>query len=66
LPNRHQIAVFLDDCKKEDTARVMARIQQFFEERLLFGLAHCPSDGLDPEELLNLAVKRLQDQCDQK
>ncbi len=59
LPARRQIAMVLDDCKLEDAPRLMKRISLAFNSDLPYGMAHCPSDGLDPGALMDLAANRL-------
>ncbi len=59
LPDQHQIALVLNDCKNEDTFRVMKRVLDRLKVRLKFGSAHCPTDGLDSGLLLEIAQKRL-------
>jgi hypothetical protein len=60
LPERGQIALVLDDCKPEDAPRLLQRIKNTLGHELQFGIAHCPSDGVDPGALLGLAERRVQ------
>jgi hypothetical protein len=59
LPERNQLALVLDDCKAEDAPKVMAKISRGLNLALSFGVAHCPSDTLDPEKLFALSEARL-------
>lgn len=63
LKDRCQVALVLDDCKSEDAPRLMERISQKLKRPvsapLRYGVAQCPSDGLDPALLLPLAQSRL-------
>lgn len=59
LPERKQLALVLDDCKAEDAPKVMSKIGRSLNLELAYGVAHCPSDTLDPEKLLALAQERL-------
>jgi hypothetical protein len=64
LRDRAQVALVLDDCKAEDAPRLMDRIGQKLAKKnldggLVFGVAQCPSDGLDPAMLFPLAESRL-------
>jgi hypothetical protein len=63
LKERGRIALVLDDCKSEDAPRLMDRITQKLKKTggrpLAYGVAQCPSDGLDPGQLLPLAESRL-------
>lgn len=65
LPARRQIALVMYDCKTEDAPGLVARISESLRphtktEKLPFGSAHCPTDGLDPVVLLELAEMRLE------
>ncbi len=62
LPESQQVSLVLDDCKPEDIPGLMERIQKNLGRRIRFGVSHCPSDGLDPSELLGLAEKRIKTQ----
>ena len=59
VPQRRQVALVLDDCKVGDAPRVMKRIEKAIGMMLDSGVAHCPSDGLDPAKLLDIANRRL-------
>lgn len=59
LASRGQVALVMDDCKPEDAPRLIARMEKAFGKKLVFGVANCPSEGVDPDELLKLAEKRL-------
>jgi hypothetical protein len=59
LVARHQLALVVDDCKLEDTPKLMRRISQATAQDLLYGSAHCPTDGIDPSKLLAIAEQRL-------
>jgi hypothetical protein len=59
LPLWNRVALVLDDCKPEDVPRLIGRIHQSLGRDLVFGAAHCPSDGHDPRVLLELAESRL-------
>ena len=60
LPSRKQIAIVLDDCKKGDAKAVVNRFEKSLGLTLRFGVAHCPEDGLDPSNLIEIAESRLQ------
>ncbi len=59
LPREGQVAVVLDDCKPEDAPGLMGRIRDRLGQPLRMGVACCPSEGLDPAYLLELAGRRL-------
>jgi hypothetical protein len=63
LKERGELALVLDDCKPEDAPRLMDRIIQKLNKNaggtIHYGMAQCPSDGLDPAGLLELASSRL-------
>jgi hypothetical protein len=59
LPKTHRVAVVLDDCKPEDAPGLMGRIRDRLGQPLKMGVACCPSEGLDPSYLLELAGRRL-------
>ena len=58
LPD-HRVALVLDDCKPEDAPKLLSRIERSLGIGLQSGLAFCPGDGVDPEQLIELAKKRL-------
>lgn len=62
LPRRNQLALVLDDCKAEDIPGLMGRLEKSLGQKLSYAAAHCPSDGLDPGELVQIASKRLKKQ----
>lgn len=59
IPSKDQVALVLDDCKPEDAPRMMKRLENSFSAPLRYGIAHCPTDCLDPGELIALANSRL-------
>lgn len=59
LPRSQEVALVLDDCKAEDAPRLLGRLEKALERKLQFGMAHCPSDTMDPARLLTLARERL-------
>jgi hypothetical protein len=62
LRERGELALVLDDCKPEDAPRLMERINQKLSKsagRIVYGVAQCPADGLDPALLMGLASQRL-------
>ncbi len=59
LPSRRQVALVLDDCKPEDAPRLLERIQKSMGQVLRYGVAACPSEGIDPAHLMELAARRL-------
>ncbi|MGZ3698246.1 MAG: histidine kinase dimerization/phospho-acceptor domain-containing protein [Bdellovibrionota bacterium] len=61
LPERSQLALVLDDCKEEDVPRLLNRIERALERTFRFGAAHCPADGLDPADLMEIAQKRVRE-----
>lgn len=56
---RNQLALVLNDCKNKGVSVLMKKIEQAVGERLAFGAAHCPCDGMDAEILFDVAQKRL-------
>lgn len=58
LPSTSQVALVLDDCKSEDVSKFVERVFQKLGKSLPFGFAQCPTDGLDPSQLFELAEKR--------
>lgn len=67
LPRAGQVAVVMDDCKKADAPKIVARLfEEMNREAAKFltnaraGLASFPEDSTDPEELLVLARQRLE------
>lgn len=59
LPNKSQVALILEDCKIEDAPRLLLRLEKRIGMKLQFGVSTCPSDGLDPRELMKWATKRM-------
>lgn len=59
LPEKKQLALIMDDCKPEDVAKLMERVSRELKQKLVFGSAQCPQDGLDPGGLVSLAQGRL-------
>lgn len=59
LPEKDQLALVMDDCKPEDAPALLKRLESKVGQNLKFGLAHFPTDSLDPDQLLKLAEKRL-------
>jgi hypothetical protein len=60
LPSQGRVAMILDDTKREDTHLVIRRIEKALGFSLKTGFAHCPSDCLDPSELMDLANSRIE------
>ena len=59
LPSLNQLAVVLDDCRIEDAARIMKRVERALDQKLFYSSVQSPSDGLDALELLKLGAQRL-------
>jgi hypothetical protein len=59
LPKTHQLAMVLDDCKQESIPLLLKRIEKALGIQLHYGFAHCPTDGLDPGQLMEFARQRL-------
>lgn len=59
LEAQGEIALVLDDCKPEDAPGLLSRLARAIGEELQYGIAHCPSDGLDPAALVGVARKRI-------
>ncbi len=59
LPNTHELAMVLDDCKQESIPLLLKRIEKALGTQLHYGFAHCPTDGLDPGQLMDFARQRL-------
>jgi hypothetical protein len=59
LPNTNQLAMVLDDCKQESIPILLERIKKALGIQLHYGFAHCPTDGLDPGQLMEFARQRL-------
>jgi hypothetical protein len=62
LPDHHQVAVLLDDCKKEDAPKIVRRLIKTVNAELAHllddakvGFASCPEDASDPETLVATA-----------
>jgi hypothetical protein len=70
LSKKHQLALVLNDWKYEDVPSFVKLIQDRLRKsfkfelkessQLQFGYAHCPSDSLDPNALVEIAEGRLQ------
>lgn len=58
LDERAQVALVLDDCKLADVDIVTKRLERTLGLQFAFGFGHCPSDGLDPGQLLDIADYR--------
>lgn len=52
-------AIILNDCKKSDAPKLIARIEKVLDTELQTGVVTCPDEGADPDFLLELARKRL-------
>lgn len=64
LQKRHQVALVVDDCKAEDIPRLIERLEKGLSAELhaaRVGWAQCPSDGLDPGQLFDLAESRIRE-----
>ncbi|MCC7440904.1 MAG: HAMP domain-containing histidine kinase [Bdellovibrionales bacterium] len=59
LEGAGKVALVLDDCKSQDSPRLLERISEILGHSLEAGVAHCPEEGTDPEVLLRLANSRL-------
>jgi hypothetical protein len=59
IEESRNLALIMDDCKKEDAAGLLARIERGLGIKLVCGLVHCPEDGVDPDVLLRIAAARL-------
>ncbi|MEK6579990.1 MAG: hypothetical protein AABZ55_12245, partial [Bdellovibrionota bacterium] len=59
IPEKDQLVLVMDDCKAEDAPALLKRLESKVGLALRFGLAHFPSDSLDPNQLLKLAENRL-------
>lgn len=64
LNQRRQVALVIEDCKPADAPHVLKRIEKAVGATLVYGIAHCPDDGQDPEKLLDLAQTRLSSAID--
>ncbi len=55
------VALLLEDCKPEDAPRLIARVEFSLGlgDGLKNGWVSAPADGLDPETLIELALRRL-------
>jgi hypothetical protein len=65
LPEKSRIALVLDDCKPDDAPRMISRLSRALGREFVYGAAHCPTDGLDPSLLLDVAEERLTPQIEQ-
>ena len=61
LPELKVVALVLDDCKPEDAPGLLHRIERGLKSTLHFGIAACPSEGIDPLHLIELATRRLRE-----
>ncbi len=59
LPEDQQVAIIMDDCKKEDAPHLLARIEKKLGRSIKAGIVSCPDEGSDPEILLQTAKERL-------
>ncbi|MCM2323975.1 MAG: HAMP domain-containing histidine kinase [Oligoflexia bacterium] len=59
LPESSEVALVLDDCKPEDAPKLVERLARAVGRSLRSGIAHCPTDGLDPAALVELARTRM-------
>ncbi len=59
LSRRKQLALVLDECKPDAPPGMMTRLQKQLGMKLRWGAAHCPTDGLEPAALVDLAEERL-------
>ena len=59
LPERGFLALVMDDCKSEDAPKLLTRLEKVVGQSLMFGVAHCPADGMDPKLLIEVAAERL-------
>ncbi len=59
LPDRNEVAVVLDDYRKGDLPKLLARLEATLGTRLEAGSAHSPDDDSDPARLVEVAQQRL-------
>ncbi len=59
IPEKGQVALVLDDVRPEDVPGLVSRLEAALKRKFRFGIASCPEDGADPEELLRLAEARV-------
>jgi hypothetical protein len=55
LPQRGELAIVMDDYRKSDLPKLMARIENALELKLSYAIAHCPEDVADPSQLFEFA-----------
>ncbi len=60
LPESSQVALVMDDCKPEDTPRLLGRIEKAIGQPLRHGIATFPIETPDPSHLLDLASRKLE------
>lgn len=58
VSGKNRVALVLDDCKPEDVPRLLNRLSDLLQGAPI-GIAHGPTESLDPVELLGLAESRL-------
>lgn len=61
VPQRGAVALVLDDCKREDAPKLLIRLEKTLGLRLQAGIAMCPEDGSDPDDLIRQGLARLAD-----
>ncbi len=59
LPEQNRVALVMDDCRKEDAPRILARIEKAMGRKLAVGFVSCPEEASDPELLIEIAERRL-------
>jgi len=55
LPKRKEIAIVMDDYRRADLPKLMARLENTLQLKLTYATAHCPEDVADPSQLFEYA-----------
>lgn len=59
LPEQERVALVLEDCKPQDTPKLLERLEKTSKIKFRFGLSSCPEDSLDPSRLIEIAEQRM-------
>ncbi|MBY0471471.1 hypothetical protein K2X30_09915 [bacterium] len=59
LPEQGQVAVVLDDCKPQDVPELLQRLGTSMQKKFKFGVAVCPVDSSEPDQLIKIAQGRM-------
>jgi hypothetical protein len=59
LPQRSEVAIVMDDYRRDDLPKFMARIESALKLKLTYATAHCPQDVADPSLLFERAKSQI-------